>query len=399
MIDAVQELVDTLAQALRRSVAVDDAEIRLIAHSMHFGDADASRLQSLVGREADPELLRHLKRAGIRSWRKPGRLPVNQALGADYERLCIPLRDQQELLGYMWVIEKTRLSESEVARCTAVADELAKLLAQRTRSHDTEAKRTESLVFGLTSSPEENAAASADLLELGFFAGCTHFTLYLVALPPGESSPDALLDVRGIRKAFERSALTLQRNMWAHTSSKKSALLVVGGFSEPSRREMTAQAEIMSREIQQLAPEAADGIHIGVSDPARSLTAVPVAFEQAQGGARIAAGIGQNIAFWSDHPLEALLSAVVNQKPNDALIPSVLKELGLQEDPEMAELLGAYLDNGCNVVTTSAQMHVHRSTIYYRLERFRKKTGLDLENGEIRLLLHLWLRVLAMHSS
>ena len=38
-------------------------------------------------------------------------------------------------------------------------------------------------------------------------------------------------------------------------------------------------------------------------------------------------------------------------------------------------------------------LHLHRTTVYYRLKVFEKETGLSLASGRDRLLLHLWLSV------
>ena len=40
----------------------------------------------------------------------------------------------------------------------------------------------------------------------------------------------------------------------------------------------------------------------------------------------------------------------------------------------------------------AAELGVHRQTLYYRLSRVEKLTGLDLDEGEDRLLLHAWSR-------
>ena len=76
-----------------------------------------------------------------------------------------------------------------------------------------------------------------------------------------------------------------------------------------------------------------------------------------------------------------------------------------------AELLGKLLDydlrNGADLVNTLAayfaarnspteaaeRMHVHRNTFLYRLHRIREITGLDLDDPETRLALHLALRI------
>ena len=44
-----------------------------------------------------------------------------------------------------------------------------------------------------------------------------------------------------------------------------------------------------------------------------------------------------------------------------------------------------YLRLDQNVLQTSKELYVHRSTVFYRLERIQKLIGVDLENGKERL--------------
>lgn len=53
VVEPLQDVVEKLAQSLHRSIAVDDADLRLVVPSTHFDDADAVRLQSLVGRRVE----------------------------------------------------------------------------------------------------------------------------------------------------------------------------------------------------------------------------------------------------------------------------------------------------------------------------------------------------------
>ncbi|HEU5266928.1 MAG TPA: helix-turn-helix domain-containing protein, partial [Jatrophihabitans sp.] len=41
----------------------------------------------------------------------------------------------------------------------------------------------------------------------------------------------------------------------------------------------------------------------------------------------------------------------------------------------------ALLENGSDVTSTAAQLHIHRTTLYYRLERIEALTGVELKSG------------------
>ncbi|MCA1220087.1 PucR family transcriptional regulator, partial [Streptomyces sp. 8L] len=72
-------------------------------------------------------------------------------------------------------------------------------------------------------------------------------------------------------------------------------------------------------------------------------------------------------------------------------------------DPAVAPLLGpghadlvrtaeSFLDHAGQASRTAAALGIHRQTLYYRLSRIEHLTGLDLADGEDRLLLHMALK-------
>jgi sugar diacid utilization regulator len=61
---------------------------------------------------------------------------------------------------------------------------------------------------------------------------------------------------------------------------------------------------------------------------------------------------------------------------------------------ELVKTLAHYLECGGNYNLTAQSLHIHRSTLRYRLARIREITGCDLQNVDTRLNLHLATRVL-----
>jgi purine catabolism regulator len=60
-----------------------------------------------------------------------------------------------------------------------------------------------------------------------------------------------------------------------------------------------------------------------------------------------------------------------------------------QHSAELVKTLGAFFAGRCGPKEAAAILGVHRNTVLYRLERIRDLTGLDLDDAEIRLRLHL----------
>ncbi|MYZ11603.1 PucR family transcriptional regulator, partial [Streptomyces sp. SID2999] len=59
---------------------------------------------------------------------------------------------------------------------------------------------------------------------------------------------------------------------------------------------------------------------------------------------------------------------------------------------ELARTAEVYLDCAGQAGRAAAELGIHRQTLYYRLGRVERLTGLDLDDGEDRLLLHMALK-------
>lgn len=68
----------------------------------------------------------------------------------------------------------------------------------------------------------------------------------------------------------------------------------------------------------------------------------------------------------------------------------------------LTRTLETFLRHAGTVGTAAGARRIHRTTLYYRLDRIREITGVDLDDGDTRLMLHLGLtvrRLLALRQS
>lgn len=132
------------------------------------------------------------------------------------------------------------------------------------------------------------------------------------------------------------------------------------------------------------------GVSAGVSEPAQGLGELPGAWGQAVAAARAAAAeprLGP-VAQWAGigpyRMLGALAAGPVDDPATRALLGPAHREL--------ARTAEVFLDCAGQAGRAAAALGVHRQTLYYRLGRVEQLTGLDLDSGEDRLLLHMALK-------
>lgn len=61
-----------------------------------------------------------------------------------------------------------------------------------------------------------------------------------------------------------------------------------------------------------------------------------------------------------------------------------LKELGGGEGVDYYATLKVYLENNMNLLHSSEKLYIHRTTLFYRINRIKEKLGLDLDDTETR---------------
>ncbi|MGW1270386.1 PucR family transcriptional regulator, partial [Streptomyces sp. NPDC002491] len=114
------------------------------------------------------------------------------------------------------------------------------------------------------------------------------------------------------------------------------------------------------------------------------------AWEEASASARAALAeprLGP-VAPWSSIGPYRLLTSLPPTRVQD---PAV-RALTSPAHRELARTAEVYLDCAGQAGRTAAALGIHRQTLYYRLSRVEQLTGLDLDDGEDRLLLHMTLK-------
>lgn len=391
VLDAVQELADGLAAELNRSVAVDDPQLRLLASSAHYEDVDPARLDSLLGRRINGPTLTYVMDAGAQQWRAPTHLEANPDLGVAYARWGFPLRSKFGLLGFMWLIDDGAIGERELAVAAETARRIEHVLARQSRTTMTADPQVEALVDGLLARERHDREdAAADLLGRGLFCRATSLAALVIRTASQDPTRGVGTDAEAVRRGLADALQNRLRETFAFSVGDTESVLVVGARLELPVDDLMAMATGVHQEIARCDPALSAATRIGVGAPVNALADIHQAHRQAAVAAEIALARREVAAAWDAHPLEGMLRGSLRPDVPAALVPAVLHRL--QEQPaDMLQVIATYLDQAGNVNATADLMHLHRTTIYYRLEKFRERTGLDLDDGRTRLLVHLWL--------
>ncbi|MFF1725676.1 PucR family transcriptional regulator [Streptomyces sviceus] len=128
----------------------------------------------------------------------------------------------------------------------------------------------------------------------------------------------------------------------------------------------------------------------GVAAPRVGLAELAPAWQEASAAARAALAeprLGP-VAEWSRIGPYRLLTSLPPETAHDPAVRPLLSPA----HRELARTAETYLDCAGQAARTAAELGIHRQTLYYRLSRVEQLTGLDLDDGEDRLLLHMALK-------
>jgi hypothetical protein len=345
----LQEIVDDLEADLRRPISVEDRRWRLLAHSAQPDEADPVRRTSILTRETPPDVAAWLEGLGLQRARELVDLPENEALGMT-RRACLPLRHGDVLLGFLWVIVGERpLTDAERETIVRGGAAVADALWSRLREGDKRQSVVRALVAG-------EPGATADL-------GWPPVGAYAIAVLHGDDDvPERLRRRRGAAElayATGERLIILARSPSGFREALETAG-ATGGLSELSHLD-DAQAAHRRAAIAALCVRARPSLG-------------PVASYADLGS------WAQVATLWIDAGRPAP--------------PYWLTDLAMQRRGwQLIEALEALLDAGGDYAEAARTLGLHRATLYRRLERVERITGLDLSRGDDRLLAHLSLRL------
>ncbi|MFI9051181.1 PucR family transcriptional regulator [Streptomyces sp. NPDC053427] len=443
-----QQLVDEISAALGAPATLEDRDFGLIAFGAHEGDddevMDPVRTRSILQRRSSAAVRAWFEAFGIARATTALRIPPDPAAGVFRGRICLPVRHRGIVHGYVWLLDDGHLTDLElgargappdprIAQAMETAARIGALLADEARAGSELADLLREL---LTSGPGSRAAAEAALREalrdtLRFPPG-SPLTLVAVlpwdttdgeeapmpslpgllascALPAGTGLP-AAPESPGTGKATDGQAPgPADKNSGTgrpHPASPAPALAALVRLRSPgSLAPARTVAEQLLRSPRAGAAPAAGGTGAARATGGRSaaprpraagigtgtgeLADLPATWQQALDAARAARAeprLGP-VTQWDTIGAYRLLTALPTVGPD----PSV-DALLAPAHAELARTAEAFLDCAGQAGRTAQVLGIHRQTLYYRLGRVKKLTGLDLDAGEDRLLLHMALK-------
>ena len=398
--EELQALADALASRLDRGVAIDDPELRLIVYTPHSGVVDQVRLDSILHQQPPEEVVRHVRGLHLeRAAEEVVRLASVPDL-AMLARACAPLRAGGDHLGQLTVIDADEsLTDEEMDLIAATARSAALVMHREKLLGDLAAVQRRALLRDLIEEEEgvRNAAAEALTsmepdLQPPFRASVVELPEHAMVVEDREERTSLIDDL--VRRATRSAPGT------AHLTRNDHVLVLHPKASDRFDRTLEVLASVRNELVRGLS--AGRSLHAGVGDRVTALPRIPRSYLQARRALHVAAavpGFGPHVE-WSGLGVYRALAELASAGLASGVVPEPMTDL--METPAGIELLRTvevWLDQATDVRRTVDLLHVHRTSVYYRLGRFTELTGLDLHNGGERLAVHLGLKLARLEGN
>ncbi|MFI8951869.1 PucR family transcriptional regulator [Streptomyces sp. NPDC053750] len=385
-----QELVDEISELLGAPATLENRDFELIAFGAYDseGDLDPSaldpvRTRSILTRRSTAAVRAWFESFGITRATGPVRIPPTPEAGVYRGRTCLPVRHRGVVLGYVWLLDTDPgPTERQLAAAMEVTARIGALLADEAQ-HGADLSRELRAVLTAERDWQRDMAVAELRTALGSRADTLHAVVCVAPWP--STDPDDAPSVRTVP-----GATALCTVPWGPVAARSLALLVRLRSADVLTPATSAAGRLLERARGAGGTGAPAGVAAGVSAPRTGLAELGTAWWEASAAARAARAETRfgPVAEWTSIGPFRLLTALPPQSAHDPAVRVLLSPA----HRELARTAEAYLDCAGQAGRTAAELGIHRQTLYYRLSRVEQLTGLDLDDGEDRLLLHMALK-------
>ena len=377
----LQHIAEQLARDLRRSVIIDDAALRPLAITAQTGRLDRSRVEAVLRRQTSARLRRKLAEHGVFSAREPVSIPGDPQQ-ATLPRLCLPLLADDQLLGFLWLIDEPALTTGQTRQARAAAAQAAHLLAQRAIQADGQFAVLSDLADGLLHPQEQAREEAATMLaRQGALTGPPPYALAVIRPAAGRPGPipDPGRAAGNLRRAAAKLRLRAAPGTLALATPGEGELVTI----------TTAGALAGLRRMVRALP--GPPLAVGTCTATAALADVHASLGNAQYAAHVAARVPQfrRAADWGSLGVYAAFQHLYRDPSAPERICSGVGALLDERAGTYRQTVRCYLGCGAQAQQAAAQLHIHRTTLYWRLARVAELLPLDLRRGDDRLKLHL----------
>ena len=386
----LKHLAKELADLLGHSISIETERFDAIAtHNITEID-EARRYTQLHGR-TDPRLVEALERRDvlpkIRQELRPVYIDAMPDVGLGMERILAPIVVHGEIYGFMWVIaDDHRLTEIDIMAIESGSMIAALMMLHQESVQSAEASLKGSLINQLI---QGDAGRETILTDTSMRYGVDLRSPYVMMIAECQMMGSQKLST--IYRQINQLIIT---DGWQAVVGQFAGQIVVLAQEDDHLKALAArvQERVALTKVCDSTPR------VGVSGLQQGADNVKCSYEQCQDVLHITRRIepSNRVVYFEDLGyLHTLYHAGATTLQGNPYVP-LLRRLLDEKQADLFRTLEAYLDSGGNGVATAENLHIHRSTLNYRLQRIFHISEVNLQDPMVRTNLQVALKLMRL---
>lgn len=391
----LEQLVDKIRDVLECPVTIEDVNHRLLAYSTHDDQTDTARIATIISRKVPEKVINRLWKDRViprlMQSGEPLRIPEIMDIGLG-NRVAISIRNQNEVLGYIWVVEEeTFLTERKL--------QLLKLAAQSARTE----------LLKLNSQKKKRVEGYQDFfweLLTGHYQSHAEAEERFEDLNIKPPSPFAVL----VFQFKEEITSKIEQNIiYLITTSQKINITFYAAMGNEFILLASPPASSLSEKLfiefipffidQMKTRFSIDHITGATGTIYEHYEKVEKSYQEALKVLRLKEQFTeeiQQIYSYQQLGIFRYVDAILEKKRFEPYEHPAIEKLIKYDSEHRTNLLStleAFIDHDSNVNETAKKLHVHMNTLNYRLKRITEIGEVDLKNTNTKLSLYLELKI------
>ena len=384
-------VANAIADTIGAPVTIEDAQSTVLAFSGRQDEADAARVETVLGRRVPDRIRRILNEKGIfrRLYSEPG--PVYcESLGPDVlPRAAVAVRAGDEVLGSIWAAVQGPLSTDQEKGLADAAHFVALHLLRHQLAADAQRGLEADLVAAILTGGSLANEASRRLNISG-----TAFRVVAVGLGDNDRAD------RDLQLARCRNLLALQLSAIHRGAPTAQLGGVVYGIvpSAAAGASAVSLRQLLEKYVTRASTVVRARILVAIGNQVADIGAIPLSRQTADTILRVlTAEPGTGIAEMDDVRATALLMDFAEAYADDPALTGgpvgTLMAHDAAHRTNYTETLEAYLDAFRDMDEAARVLNVHTNTVRYRMRQLNRMVDLRLDDPSQRLGLMLQLRL------
>ncbi|KMK78098.1 PucR family transcriptional regulator [Alkalihalobacillus pseudalcaliphilus] len=392
--DSLEDFVDAVSDRFQCPVTLEDSNHHLLAYSSHDDRTDEARIATIIGRRVPERVINKFWKEGVipklNTSNEPLVIPQINEIGLG-NRIAVSIRKDQEVLGYIWILElEKKLNENDLADLKLAASKAKNQLLQLNIQKKRKEKNHQELLWQLiTGEAFEHNQIAKQLMPTGFQSTGP---LAVVVFSFREINQD-------LSKKLVYVAKTTQKiNILIQTIDENQLILLIS----PSNQEDLDDAKefIETFKVQVKERFGLDDIISGCGYAYQQYEYVKASYEEALKVVELKQVYQdelEDMDFYHELGIFKYIDVLKQQKHIKRMqLNPVIERLQLYDKANKTNLLESLevtLDKDSNVNDAAKELHCHVNTLNYRLKRIQEITSINLKDPVQKLGLYLDLKL------